>query len=80
MQRESELSVSCYLTRTAGEINVRNRSLPAIRPSMINFDTSSMLFVAVWSLAAVAVGLTCGYFIGRWHTLNAEPKQTTQES
>lgn len=42
---------------------------------MINFDTSSMLFVSVWSLAAVAVGLTCGYFIGRWYTMHAEPKR-----
>jgi diguanylate cyclase len=46
---------------------------------MINFDTSSMLFVTVWSLAAVAVGLTCGYFIGRWYTMHAEPKNLRRD-
>ncbi len=46
---------------------------------MINFDTSSMLFVSVWSLAAVAVGLTCGYFIGRWYTMHAEPKRLRRD-
>ena len=46
---------------------------------MINFDTSSMLFVTVWSLAAVAVGLTCGYFIGRWHTMHAEPRRLRRD-
>ena len=38
-----------------------------------------MLFVTVWSLAAVAVGLTCGYFIGRWHTMHAEPKRLRKD-
>ena len=46
---------------------------------MLSFDTSSMLFVTVWSLAAVAVGLTCGYFIGRWYTLQAEPKRLRRD-
>lgn len=46
---------------------------------MLTFDTSSMLFVAVWSLAAVAVGLTCGYFIGRWYTMHAEPKRLRRD-
>ena len=46
---------------------------------MLTFDTSSMLFVTVWSLAAVAVGLTCGYFIGRWYTMHAEPKRLRRD-
>ena len=46
---------------------------------MLTFDTSSMLFVTVWSLAAVAVGLTCGYFIGRWYTMHVEPKRLRRD-
>jgi len=38
-----------------------------------------MLFVAVWSFASVAVGLTCGYFIGRWYTMHAEPKRLRRD-
>ncbi len=38
-----------------------------------------MLFVAVWSLAAVGVGLVCGYMMGRWHTLHREPKKLRRD-
>lgn len=43
--------------------------------SLINVDTSSLLFVIVWSLASVGVGLICGFFIGRSYTLQHEPKK-----
>ena len=57
------------------QINTTPQPLAAVDTSLINFDTSSLLFVTVWSLASVGVGLICGFFIGRSYTLNHEPKK-----
>ena len=42
---------------------------------MIPQDTSTMLFIGVWSLASVGVGLMCGFFIGRFYTLSNETRR-----
>lgn len=42
-------------------------------------EMSTILFVCVWSLACVGVGLFCGFFIGRFYTLNNEPKRLKQD-
>lgn len=39
---------------------------------MIPQDTSTIIFICIWSLASVGVGLVCGFFIGRLHTLTNE--------
>ena len=39
---------------------------------MIPHDTSQLLFICIWSLANVGVGLLCGFFIGRVYTLTNE--------
>lgn len=42
-------------------------------------EMSSILFVAVWSMASVGVGLMCGFFIGRFYTLSNEPKRLKED-
>lgn len=39
---------------------------------MIPQDPSQILFICLWSLATVGVGLLCGFFIGRAYTLTNE--------
>lgn len=42
-------------------------------------EMSSIIFVCVWSLASVGVGLICGFFMGRFYTLSNEPKRLKKE-
>ena len=42
-------------------------------------EMSSIIFVSVWSLGTVGVGLICGFFMGRLYTLNNEPKRLKKE-
>lgn len=42
-------------------------------------EMSSILFVGVWSLTSVGVGLLCGFFIGRIYTLSNEPKRLKRD-
>ncbi|MEM9943737.1 MAG: GGDEF domain-containing protein [Planctomycetota bacterium] len=42
-------------------------------------DTYSILFICIWSLASVGVGLFCGFLIGRFYTLSNEPKKIRQD-
>jgi len=42
-------------------------------------EVSSILFVCVWSLASVGVGVVCGFFMGRFYTLTNEPKRLKRE-
>ncbi len=42
-------------------------------------DVSSLVFICVWSLAAVGVGLLCGFFIGRSYTLSNETKKLKKD-
>ncbi len=42
-------------------------------------EMSTIVFICVWSLASVAVGLICGFFIGRLYTLSNEPKRLKKE-
>ncbi len=42
---------------------------------MFSQDVSTLIFVSVWSLAAVGVGLACGFLIGRFHALAHQTKQ-----
>ncbi|MFT5300422.1 MAG: diguanylate cyclase [Mariniblastus sp.] len=38
-------------------------------------EMSSIIFIGIWSLTSVAVGLMSGFFIGRTYTLANEPKR-----
>lgn len=42
-------------------------------------EMSSILFVCIWSLANVGVGLVCGFLIGRFFTLANEPKRLKKD-
>ena len=42
-------------------------------------ELSSIIFVCVWSLGTVGVGLICGFFMGRIYTLHNEPKRLKRE-
>lgn len=42
-------------------------------------DSTSLIFTIVWSLAAVGVGLLCGFFIGKTYALSNEPKRLKKE-
>jgi diguanylate cyclase len=42
-------------------------------------EMSSILFICIWSLASVGVGLFCGFFIGRFFTLSNEPKRIKKD-
>lgn len=42
-------------------------------------EMSSILFVCIWSMATVGVGLVCGFFIGRFYTLSNEPKRLQKD-
>lgn len=42
-------------------------------------EMSSILFVCIWSLASVGVGLLCGFFIGRFFTLANESKRLKKD-
>lgn len=44
-----------------------------------SLDFSTLLFVGGWSLAAVAVGLVCGFFIGRFYTMQHETKKLRED-
>jgi diguanylate cyclase len=46
---------------------------------MIPQDVSSIIFVSVWSLAAVGVGLACGFLIGRFHAIAHQTKQLKRD-
>lgn len=46
---------------------------------MFGFDTATIVFISAWSLAAVGVGLTSGFFIGRAYTLHNEPKRLKKD-
>lgn len=39
---------------------------------MLPHDTSQVLFICIWSLATLGVGLLCGFLIGRFYTLGKE--------
>lgn len=40
---------------------------------------SSILFICIWSLASVGVGMVSGFFIGRFFTLSHEPRRLRQD-
>lgn len=42
---------------------------------MIPSDPSQLLFICIWSLTTVGVGLLCGFSMGRFYTLNNETRQ-----
>lgn len=42
---------------------------------MENIESTSMLLAGAWSLAAVGVGLICGFFMGRFFTVQHESKK-----
>ena len=46
---------------------------------MLGFDSAAIIFISAWSLAAVGVGLACGFFIGRAWTLTHEPKRLKKD-
>lgn len=46
---------------------------------MIPEDPSTILFIGIWSLASVGVGLMCGFFIGRFYTLTNESSRLKQD-
>ena len=46
---------------------------------MFGFDSTNLIFIVAWSLGAVAVGLVCGFFIGRAYTLVNEPKRLRKD-
>ncbi len=46
---------------------------------MTGIDSATVIFISAWSLAAVGVGLTCGFFIGRAFTLSNEPKRLKKD-
>jgi diguanylate cyclase len=52
-------------------------SLPA--DPMPALDSSTLILVCGWSLAAVAVGLVCGFFIGRFFTLQHESNKLRED-
>lgn len=45
----------------------------------ITLESSTLIFVCGWSLAAVLVGLVCGFFIGRFFTLQHESKKLRED-
>ena len=46
---------------------------------MIDSETSTIIFVVIWSLAAVVTGLLCGFVIGRSYTLTHESKRLKED-
>ncbi len=46
---------------------------------MFSQDTSTLIFVCGWSMAAVGVGLVCGFFIGRFYTQQNESKKLKKD-
>ncbi|MEL7498138.1 MAG: GGDEF domain-containing protein [Planctomycetota bacterium] len=46
---------------------------------MIPQDTSTIIFICIWSLASVGVGLMCGFFIGRFYTLTNETRRLKRD-
>lgn len=46
---------------------------------MLGFDAGTLVFICAWSLAAVGVGLTSGFFIGRAYTLANEPRRLRKD-
>ena len=42
---------------------------------MIPTDPTILLIVSCWAMAAVGVGIVCGFFIGRWYAFANEPKK-----
>ena len=46
---------------------------------MLPNDTSQVLFICIWSLATLGVGLLCGFLIGRFYTLSKETKRLKRD-
>lgn len=46
---------------------------------MLPHDTSQVLFICIWSLATLGVGLLCGFFIGRFYTLSRETRRLKKD-
>ena len=46
---------------------------------MLPNDTSQVLFICIWSLATLGVGLLCGFLIGRFYTLSKETRRLKKE-
>jgi diguanylate cyclase len=46
---------------------------------MIPQDTSQIVFICIWSLASVGVGLLCGFFMGRFFTLANETRRLKKD-
>ena len=46
---------------------------------MIPQDPSQILFICIWSLTSVAVGLLCGFIMGRFYTLTNETKHLKKD-
>ncbi len=46
---------------------------------MFGYELSSWIVVGGWSIAAVGVGIVCGFFIGRGYTLFYEPKKLRKD-
>lgn len=45
----------------------------------MSFETTSIALALAWALAAVGVGLVCGFYIGRFFTLQHESKQLKED-
>ncbi len=46
---------------------------------MLGFDSATIIFISAWSIAAVGVGLTSGFFIGRSYALANIPKRLKKD-
>ncbi len=46
---------------------------------MLFTDVSSLLLPIIWSLAAVGIGLICGFFIGRVYAVSNQPKKLRRD-
>ena len=47
--------------------------------NMFPQEMSSIVFICIWSLTSVGVGLLSGFFIGRFYTLSNEPKRLKKD-
>ena len=46
---------------------------------MLPHDTSQVLFICIWSMATLGVGLLCGFLMGRFYTLSRETKRLVKD-
>ena len=46
---------------------------------MLGFDSATIIFISAWSIAAVGVGLTSGFLVGRSYTLANIPKRLKKD-